>query len=36
MMRAKDETEFNFANDIRQRTLEMLQTSMGVEGGFTD
>ncbi|MFZ2643201.1 MAG: hypothetical protein WA117_19570, partial [Verrucomicrobiia bacterium] len=36
MMRAKDETEFNVANDIRQRTLEMLQTSMGVEGGFTD
>jgi hypothetical protein len=26
----------DFAKEIRRRTLEVLRTSMGVEGGFTD
>ena len=36
MMAAKDDASFDFANQIRRRTLEVLRTSMGVEGGFTD
>ncbi|MCX6898731.1 MAG: hypothetical protein NT105_08540 [Verrucomicrobia bacterium] len=36
MMTAKDDASFDFANEIRRRTLEVLRTSMGVEGGFTD
>ncbi|MCX6906821.1 MAG: hypothetical protein NTY01_02130, partial [Verrucomicrobia bacterium] len=36
MMTAKDDAAFDFANEIRRRTLEVLRTSMGVEGGFTD
>jgi len=36
MMRAKDDASFDFASEIRRRTLEVLRTSMGVEGGFTD
>ena len=36
MMRAKDDASFDFANEIRRRTLGVLRTSMGVEGGFTD
>ena len=36
MMAAKDDASFDFANEIRRRALEVLQTSMGVEGGFTD
>ena len=36
MMTAGDDASFDFANEIRRRTLEVLRTSMGVEGGFTD
>jgi hypothetical protein len=36
MMTAKDDAAFDFANEIRRRTLEVLRTSMNVEGGFTD
>lgn len=36
MMTAKDDAAFDFANEIRRRTLEVLRTSMHVEGGFTD
>jgi hypothetical protein len=36
MMAAKDDASFDFAKEIRRRALEMLRTSMGVEGGFTD
>ncbi len=36
MMTARDDAAFDFANEIRRRTLEVLRTSMGVEGGFTD
>lgn len=36
MMTARDDATFDFANEIRRRTLEVLRTSMGVEGGFTD
>ncbi len=36
MMAAGDDASFDFANEIRRRALEVLRTSMGVEGGFTD
>ena len=36
MMRAGSDAEFDFANKMRRRTLEVLKTSMHVEGGFTD
>ena len=36
MMEAKDEASFEFAKEMRKRTLEMLQNTLGVEGGFTD
>ena len=36
MLTARDDASFDFANEIRRRTLEVLRTSMGVEGGFTD
>jgi hypothetical protein len=36
MMRTGSDVEFDFANEIRRRTLEVLRTSMRVEGGFTD
>jgi hypothetical protein len=35
MMEAKDDASFNFAQEIRRRTLEMLQNTLGVENrGF--
>ena len=36
MMEAKDEASYAFAKEMRQRTLEMLQNTLGVEGGQTD
>ena len=36
MIEAKDPASFDFARDLRQRSLEMLKNTIGVEGGFTD
>jgi hypothetical protein len=36
MQEAKDDGLFDFGRELRQRTRQMLQTSLGVEGGFTD
>ena len=36
MMEAKDEASYAFAKEMRQRTLEVLQNTLGVEGGQTD
>jgi hypothetical protein len=36
MMEAKDDASFDFAKEIRQRALEMLKNTLGVEGGTMD
>jgi hypothetical protein len=36
MLEAKDDASFEFGRELRWRTREILQTSLGVEGGFTD